>query len=176
MRKIILNMAMSLDGYISDIEGGYDWIKGDGDSGCNTNKMFDFKAFMDSIDIIVMGRKSYEDIGVDQYSSKKVVVATSRKMENHDNIEFVNEDIVGYIQKLQKEEGKNIWLFGGSGLTDHFMKADVVDEFIIGIIPIILGEGRPMFFNDNPRVKLHLDSYTVQEGLPVLVYSRKEQE
>lgn len=173
MRKIILNLAMSLDGYIVDENGGYEWIVGDGDKALDTEQPFDFPQYIDSIDIVVMGRKSYEDIGVQDYPTKKVVVATLQKMENYDNVEFVNEDIVGYIQHLQKQEGKDIWLFGGSGLTDNFMKADVVDEFIIGIVPTILGGGRPLFFDGNPTVKLHLDSYTMQEGISILRYSRR---
>ena len=101
------------------------------------------------------------------------LVATSKAMDNTDHIEFVNNTIVERIQELQKEEGNNIWLFGGSGLTNQFMKADLVDEFIIGIIPTILGGGRPLFFDGNPMVNLHLDSYTIQEGLPILIYSRR---
>lgn len=173
MRKIVLNLAISLDGYIVDEEGGYAWIVGDGDKHLDTEAGFDFPAFVESIDIVVMGRKAYDDIGVDDYPTKKIVVATSKKMENTGHVEFVNEDIVGRIQELQKEEGKDIWLFGGSGLTNNFMKADIVDEFIIGIIPTILGGGRPLFFDNNPMVNLHLDSYTIQEGLPILVYSRR---
>ncbi|WP_335871821.1 dihydrofolate reductase family protein [Bacillus sp. 2205SS5-2] len=173
MRKIILNLAMSLDGYIVDEKGGYEWIEGDGDKSLNTAETHNFPKFIESIDIVVMGSKSYEDIGIEDYPDKKIIVATSREMENYDNVEFVNNDIVGYVQALQKEDGKDIWLFGGSGLTDNFMKEDVVDEFHVGMVPIILGGGRPLFFSDRPTVKLHLDKYTIEEGLPLLVYSRR---
>jgi dihydrofolate reductase len=173
MRKIILNLAMSLDGYIADENGGYAWIIGDGDKHLDTEITFDFSSFLEDIDIVVMGRKAYEEIGVKDYPTKKILVATSKAMDNTDHIEFVNNTIVERIQELQKEEGNNIWLFGGSGLTNQFMKADLVDEFIIGIIPTILGGGRPLFFDGNPMVNLHLDSYTIQEGLPILIYSRR---
>jgi dihydrofolate reductase len=173
MRKIILNLAMSLDGYIADPEGKYDWIQGDGDDSMDTEYSFDFDTFTESIDILVMGRKSYDDIGVEQYEDKRVIVATSKDREDYDNVEFVNEDIVAHVMQLKEEEGGDIWLFGGSVLTDYFLKADIVDEFIVGIVPIILGGGQPLFFADNPTVELRLDSYTVQEGLPILMYSRR---
>lgn len=172
MRKIILNLAISLDGYIVDEEGGYQWITGDGDKKLDTKECFDFKLFLDSIDTVVMGRKAYEDIGVDDYKTKKIIVATSKQKKDYENVEFVN-NIVEYIRKLQDRDGKNIWLFGGGGLTNNFMNADIVDQFIIGIVPIILGGGRPLFFQGNPTVKLHLDSYTISEGLPILVYTRR---
>lgn len=172
-RKIILNLAMSLDGFIVDKYGGFDWIKGDNDKTLDTDQFFRFDDFLDSVDVVVMGRKSYEDIGVGDYSLKRVIVATSKKMKNHDNVEFVDNEIVDYIKEIKKSDGKNIWLFGGSGLTDNFMKADAVDEFIIGIIPVLLGEGKPLFYGGSPTVKLHLDSLTVKEGIVILKYSRR---
>lgn len=172
-RKIILNLAMSLDGYIVDENGKYDWIHGHGDNSLNTPKLFDFPAFVDTLDIVVMGRKSYEDIGVGDYKNKKVVVATTKPMKNYDNVEFVSEGIVEYICKLREQDGKDIWLFGGSSLADNFLKADVIDEFIIGIIPVILGNGTPMFYKGNPMTELHLEKYYVHEGVAVLHYNRQ---
>lgn len=175
-RKIILNLAISLDGYIADEDGGYGWIEGDGDSSLNTEKAFSFPEFVDSVDTVVMGRKAYEDCSIEDYKSKRVVVATTQKIKNYDNVEFVDHDISGYIQRLQQEEGKDIWLFGGGGLTDSFIKADIVDEYIIGIIPIILGKGRFLFKGNNPTIKLHLDEYTVEEGITIMRYSRRVKE
>jgi len=173
MRKIILNLAMSLDGYIIDETGSFDWIVGDGDKHLDTEKLYNFDEFINSLDIVVMGRKAYDDCGIEMFPDKDIIVATSQERKDFDNVKFVNGDIVRIVQELQKEEGKDIWLFGGSGVADHFMKSDVVDEFQIGIIPIILGSGTPLFYPGNPTVELHLDSYTIQEGLPLLVYSRR---
>lgn len=173
-RKIILNLAMSLDGYICDENGGFDWIRGDGDTRLNTEKTFDIYEFLEDVDTVVMGRKAYEDCGADDAHGKKVVVATSQKMANFENVEFVNHDICGYIQELQQTKGKSIWLFGGSILTDSFIKADLVDEFIVGIIPVVLGKGRPLFLGNNPLIKLHLEEYTLQEGVAILRYSKRK--
>lgn len=172
-RKIILNLAISLDGYIADEDGSFDWIQGDGDEKLNTKAAFDFTEFLESVDTIVMGRKAYEDCSIEEYSTKQIIVATSRNMKNYDNVKFINNDICGYIQSLQQTEGKDIYLFGGGGLIDSFIKADIIDEYIIGIIPIILGQGRPLFMDNNPTIKLHLIEYTVKEGIAIFRYSKR---
>ncbi len=177
-RKIILNLAISLDGYIADENGGFDWIKGDGNKSQDTKQQFSFEKFMNSVDVIVMGRKAYEDCPketLNSFSSKKIYVATHKDLENKpENVEVISEEIVKKILDLKKKEGKDIWLFGGAGLTDNFIKEDVVDEYIVGLIPIILGSGRPLFLKDNPTINLHLEESTSQEGIVILRYSKRK--
>jgi len=176
-RKVILNLAISLDGYIANEDGGFDWIKGDGDKGHDTEKKFNFPDFVSEIDILVMGRKCYEDVPletIEDFKSKKLYVATSKKLKTeYKNIEFINGDICKKILGLKEGNGGNIWLFGGAGLTDHFIKADIIDEYIIGIIPIILGKGRRLFLEDNPTITLQLKECTVQEGIIIMRYAKR---
>lgn len=176
VRKIILNLAISLDGFIADVDGGFDWIEGDGDSSQNTEKSFEFSEFVNTVDTIVMGSKAYEDCPketIESFKEKKLLVATSRELEGDENVEFFSGDICSKVLELRNEEGKDIWLFGGAGLTDAFIKADIIDEYIIGIIPIILGDGIPLFLNENPAIKLHLDECTLNEGITILRYSKR---
>lgn len=176
MRKIILNLAISLDGFIADINGGFNWIEGDGDSSGSTEKSFDFPEFVNTVDTIVMGSKAYEDCPketIESFKEKKLLVATSRELKGDENVEFISGDICSEVLELRSEVGKDIWLFGGAGLTDAFIKADIIDEYIIGIIPIILGNGRPLFLGENPTIKLHLDECTVNEGITVLRYTKR---
>ena len=142
-RKIILNLAMSIDGYIADEDGGFDWIVGDGDSSLNTNNKWDFNKFLENIDVVVMGKKCYDSNFHNDYKNKKVYVATSKELEDYDNIHFINGDIVKVIEEERQKEGKDIYLFGGGIVIDNFIKADVIDEYIIGVIPTILGKGIP---------------------------------
>ena len=177
-RKIILNLAISLDGYIADEDGGFDWIVGDGDKNNDTKKQFNFLDFVNGIDIIVMGKTAYEDTPsetIKSFKSKKIYVASEDKLKTkYDNVEFISGDIVNQILKLKEEEGKDIWLFGGAILVDPFIKAGVVDEYIIGIIPIILGKGKSLFLENNPKFELHLDNCTVQEGIVISRYSKRK--
>jgi dihydrofolate reductase len=175
-RKIILNLAMSLDGYIASEDGGYDWIVGDGDDTLNTENKLNFDKFLEGIDTVVMGKNCYDQNMFNDYKNKKVYVATSQKIENHDNLNFISGDICKIIQEEKKKEGKDIFLFGGGGLVDSFIKADIVDEYIIGIIPIILGKGRPLFLGNNPSIRLHLDEYILEDGITILKYSKRKPE
>ncbi|MFT7615234.1 MAG: dihydrofolate reductase [Candidatus Woesearchaeota archaeon] len=176
-RKIILNLAISLDGFIADSEGSFAWIKGDGDTSYDTKKKFNFEAFMNTVDIVVMGKLAFLDCPketLDTFKDKAIYVATNGELETeYTNVKFIKGDIVSQITTLQKEDGKDIWLFGGAGLTDFFIKADVIDEYVIGYIPIILGKGRPLFLKDNPTLDLHLEEVTSQEGIVIMIYTRR---
>jgi dihydrofolate reductase len=173
-RKIILNLAISLDGYIASEDGGYDWIVGDGDDSLNTENKFDFNNFLEGIDILVMGKKCYDQNMHNDYKNKKVYVATSQKIEDQDNLHFISGDIIKIIQEEKEKDGKDIYLFGGGGLVDNFIKADIIDEFIVGIIPTILGKGRPLFLENNPTIKLHLDEVFVENGITILKYTKRK--
>jgi len=176
VRKLILNLAISLDGFISDEHGGFDWIVGHGDTKNDTTDVFDFAEFMDGIDTIVMGSKAYEDVvltNLDTYEDKKILVATTRELEKRDNVEFIQGDVYKVVLALKEKEGKDIWLYGGGILAEPFVKANLVDEYIIGIIPTILGRGRTLFKGGNPKIDLHLDRATVTDGITMLVYRRK---
>ncbi len=94
-RKLIFNLAMSLDGYLAREDGSFDWIVGDGDKGHDTKKQFDFQEFLETIDIVIMGRKAYGDIpeeSISMYDNKKVYVATSNELKSKlKDVEFINK-------------------------------------------------------------------------------------
>lgn len=172
--KIILNLAMSIDGYIADENGGFDWIKGQGDTTLDSGENFDFNKFLENIDIVVMGRNCFNQNFHNDFSSKKVYVATSENKINKKNLNFINGNIVDIIKK-EKDNGKNIFLFGGGILVDNFLKEKVIDEYIIGIIPIILGGGRKLFLDNNPKIELNLVEKSLSDGVVILRYvNRKE--
>jgi len=176
-RKIILNLAISLDGFIADENGGFDWIKGDGDISHDTKQNFNFSEFANTVDTLFMGRKAYEDCPSEtlkEFSSKTIYVATTRKLNSkYDNVKFVNKNILDQVLELKETKGKDIWIWGGGVLADQFIKANVIDEYIIGIIPIILGKGVPLFLENNPLIKLHLCESTIQEGIVILRYDKR---
>lgn len=172
-RKIILNLAISIDGYIASEDGGFDWIVGDGDNSLNSEKKLDFNEFLSEVDTVVMGKTCYDQNFHNDYKNKKVYVATSKELEDYENVHFINGDICKVIEEERKKEGKNIFLFGGGKLVDNFIKANIIDEYIIGIIPTILGKGRPLFLGNNPKIDLHLDEYILDNGIVILRYSKR---
>lgn len=169
--KIVLNLAMSLDGFISDINGGFDWIQGqENDTHQSENTYFD--EFIKDIDIVVMGRRSYEEGFTAEFQDKKIYVATNQKIMDTEDILFIGGDIVKTIKK-EKEDGNNIYLFGGGELIDNFIKKDIIDEYIIGIVPIILGNGRPMFLQNNPTIPLRLTNHRLDDGVMIFHYEKR---
>ncbi|MGL5329114.1 MAG: dihydrofolate reductase family protein [Peptostreptococcaceae bacterium] len=170
--RIILNLAISLDGYIADVDGGFDWIVGDGNSKLNTENKWDYAKFLEDIDVVVMGSKCYEQGFYKDYEGKDVYIATSKKIDDYENYHFIGGNVCEDISKL-KDEGKNIFLFGGGGLIDNFVKANIIDEYIVGIIPTILGKGRKLFFENNPKIDLNLEYYSVEDGIVIMKYSKR---
>ena len=171
--KIILNLAISLDGYIADENGGYDWIIGHGNNHrLDTENQYPFSDFKDSIDVVVMGHTCYLQGFASDYTKKKVYVASNSMQEDTENISFIKGDIISTITK-ERDAGKNIYLFGGGILIDPFIKANIVDEYMISIIPTILGKGIPLFLGNNPTIALFLNKYSIEDGIIHLFYSKK---
>ena len=81
--------------------------------------------------------------------------------------------MIKLLQDEQKKDGKDIYLFGGGELIDHFIKADIIDEYAVAIVPTILGKGRKLFLEDNPKIDLKLEKYWIQEGTMIMYYSKR---
>lgn len=170
--KIILNLAVSLDGYIADIDGGYDWIVGHNNSELNTDNKWSHEEFLNDIDVVVMGKNCYDQGMHEEFKNKEVYIATSKDIKNYENYHFISNNICSIINDL-KNEGKNIYLFGGGYLVDNFIKENIIDEYVIGIIPTILGQGKKLFFENNPKIDLTLDYYSVEDGVMIMKYSKR---
>ena len=106
-RKIILNLAISLDGFIASEDGTYEWIVGDGDHKLNTGK-HDFNKFLEGVDTVVMGKNCYDQNMHLEYKNKKVYIATSQKLQDKENIHFINGDKCKVILEEKKKAGKEI--------------------------------------------------------------------
>ena len=167
-----MNLAMSIDGFIADEDGAYDWITGQGDDRLDTVWEYPFSEFLSGIDVVVMGNRCYEQGFAEDYADKTVYVASNIKRENEENIRFISGNIVDTVIK-ERDAGKNIYLFGGGIVIDPFIKADAVDEYIIGIVPVLLGKGRPLFLGNNPTITLHLDHYSFRDGIAIVYYSKR---
>ena len=155
-RKIILFIATSLDGFIATEDGDLGWlfaVEGEDDNG--------FGAFYETIDTIVLGRKTYDDVlrmtkGEYPHRDRINYVFSSEENEDDENVHFVKEEIVHFAERLKSESGKDIWFVGGSSLLASFMANGLIDEFIITVAPVLLGKGIPLFGGDFHKLKLEL--------------------
>jgi dihydrofolate reductase len=170
MRKVILNVAVSLDGFIEGPNGEYDW--------CFTDQDYGLSEFYDRIDAAFIGRKSYELLrGMEEkgeYSLPKLeeYVFSNTLEKVKEGSVLVSGDIENQVSKIKQEEGKDIWLFGGASLTTSMMNLGMVDELQLAVHPIVLGKGTPLFRDLLNRFQLSLeDTKTYDSGLVILKYS-----
>jgi dihydrofolate reductase len=169
MRKVILYIASSLDGFISRKDGRLDWLpqieEGHEDYGYNE--------LMEKIDCILMGRKTYEQVlkfGKWPYSGKKSYVFSKRKVEEDKNVE-ISSDAVSLVKELKQKDGKDIWLVGGGGLNGSLLNIGLIDEIIITVIPVLIGSGIGLFDKVENDCKLKLiESKSYDSGMVQLRY------
>lgn len=96
------------------------------------------------------------------------------KTQNYsDEITFINQNVGDFIRNIKKEDGRNIWIVGGARLVDNLMKEDLVDEYIISTIPVILGDGIRLFNDKNLEIKLKLNSVKSLDGIIISEYERR---
>ena len=167
MRKVKLFIASSLDGFIAREDGSVNWLFSDLDYG--------YKKFYDSIDTVIMGRKTYEkSLELEKYpfqGKTGYVFTENTEMSKDNNIEFIN-DVLNFVNYLVKEEGKDIWLVGGSDIISILINANILNEIILSIHPIILGSGIPLFKDVKREINLQLlNSIKYDSGLMQMYYS-----
>jgi len=175
-RELVLYIAMSLDGYIAKKDGGVDWLKGleetsDGDP--------NFSTFYDSIDTVLMGRKTYEqivhDLSPDKwvYKGKDALVVSRGDHEDDEDVRFVGEDYPKMIRALKEQEGKDVWLIGGSELILSAQKEHLIDRFIVTIIPSLLGQGIPLFKEIDKETLLRPCKMIEFDGMVQITYEKR---
>lgn len=172
-RKCVLYIAMSLDGYIADINGGVDWLNNVSGDGSDNG----FYLFTKTVDTVLMGRKSYEQIltfGDWPYNDMDTYVFSQTLREKVDGIKIINRNPGDLLSELRLNNGKDIWLLGGAELVDEFIKQNLIDEYIITIIPTILGGGISLFKNNRPSSQLTLIKKETFGDLIQVTYIRKE--
>lgn len=175
MRRILLDLAVTLDGFIEGKNGEIDW--------CIMDEDMDFMSFLNQIDTILYGRKSYELWG--QYTpeteddkemweviqSKRKYVFSKTKTGTDNQALFINDQILEEVNKIKNEPGKDIWLYGGASLITTFINWGLVDEFRLSVHPVILGEGKPLFIDIQERMNLKLvQTNTFSSGVVQLIY------
>nr|WP_263313485.1 dihydrofolate reductase family protein [Mammaliicoccus sp. Marseille-Q6498] len=180
-RKIILDLAVTLDGLIEGENGEIDW--------CIMDPEMNFNDFLDDVDTIFYGRKSYEEWGEFQpdlddsdedkelwarvHSKEKYVFSKQFKFEDN-NVKVIKDNIMEQVNIIKNQPGKDIWLYGGSSLITSFLNYGLVDELRLSVHPVILGKGKPLFIDIEDRLELKLvNTRTYKSGVVQLVYQNE---
>lgn len=152
MRKLKLSVANTLDQYIARRDGGFDWIFDDQDYGIGD--------FFSTVDVALIGRKTHDVMakhGQPCFPGIKNYVFSRTKTGIGDGgVEFVSDDPKSVLESLRKSAGKDIWLVGGGELALPFLEQQLVDEFLLAMHPILLGDGLPLFAGRFPQTNLRL--------------------
>jgi dihydrofolate reductase len=171
MRKVILSLGISLDGYIARPSGVVDFLF--------IPRDYPIAEGHAGIDTLLMGRKTldaalrmskgrFPSMGMEAF-----VFSRSRPSGKQDDWTFTSESPAAFVAKLRRRSGKDIWLMGGGELALEFFKADLVDEIHLSIVPVLLGEGIPLFLRGHPQLAFKLiESRSYSKGLVSLKYGR----
>ena len=177
MRRVILYIAMSLDGYIADRDGGVAWLAGDGSEPENAGS---YPEFIETVDTVILGYRTYYQIVTELfkdswvYSGKKSYVLTHKKIDSTDEIIFTDRNIRELMSQIMSEKGKDIWVCGGTDIANQFLELGLIDRFCITIIPTILGEGVRLFKNRRTEIPLQLLFTRSYNGMVDLCYELRK--
>jgi dihydrofolate reductase len=162
MRKVTLGLANSLDNFIARKDGGSDWLQWNSEVAAISAR------FMKTIDVLVMGRKTYEVMlaagetsypGATNYvftRSAKKASALRKRVGKKANVQIVSDDAATFVGQLKSTEGKGIVVFGGGELAGSLFNADLIDEVVLNVHPVILGSGIPLFSEIERQTNLEL--------------------
>jgi dihydrofolate reductase len=167
MRRVRYNVAASLDGFITDSNGGYDWIQND--------PTVDFEGIFRNVDTIFLGRRSYDSVltaGELPWKSDTRIYVASRSLADADTGVTIVRDPVATAMSLRNESGSGeIWLFGGGELFTTLLSAGQVDSVEVTVVPVLLGAGTPLVGSGIGVAKLVLThSHVYPSGMVALHY------
>ena len=179
MRKVVCYIAMSADGFIARPDGTYDWLTKPREP--SSPDHYGFAEFMKDIDVIVWGRTTWDQVQdfLETDPTMKVAqttnyVFTSRPREQpaKPNVVYTNEPVKPFMERLRAEPGKDIWMMGGGRTIAAFLDAGELDEFIVHVMPVYIGEGIPLIAPLQRDVEMRLlASKAYDNGVVMLHYA-----
>jgi dihydrofolate reductase len=176
MNKVIIYIAMSLDGYIADKNGSVSWLGGDGSDRENYGS---YPEFIETVDTVVLGYNTYHQIVTElspetwPYNGKETYVLTHRDCADRPGIRFINATVVDLLSKLKEEQRKSIWICGGAVVVNQVLQTRMADEITVSVIPILLGDGIRLFDEKGLSQKLKLVSCRNYNGIVDLTYQMR---
>ena len=171
-RKVIVHIATSADGYIARSDGDLEWLT----SRPAPAGFYGMNAFMKTIDTKVLGRKTYEislRMGAKFDSKSRSIVFSRhpRPANAPSGVEFVSDAIGPFVNRLKEQPGKDIWLMGGGDIIASFLDEQAIDEFVISVAPVFIGEGIPLIARRHRHVPLELRAVErFEDGMVQLHY------
>ena len=181
--KASVYIATSLDGFIAREDGSLDWLPGSDGSGGEEEgdgEDYGYQAFMDSVDVLVMGRNSYEKVlsfGVWPYGDKRVVVLSRSlsHLADHlpDTVALSAASPAELVKELGESGAEHLYIDGGQ-IIQSFLSSGLIDELIITTVPVLIGTGISLFGPLDTDVKLrHVQTWSFESGFVQSKYEVK---
>jgi len=169
VRRVKLFIATSLDGFVARVDGSVDWLFTDGDYGMGE--------FFASVDTALIGRKTHDQMvawGQPAYEGlTNYVFSRTRRADDGVPVTYVSNDLVSFVGALRRAPGKDLWLVGGGDLVAEFRERDLIDDVILSIHPVLLGEGVSLFPGRHDPLNLELTKCVkFERGLVQVWYKR----
>jgi dihydrofolate reductase len=171
MRRVILYIACSADGYIARPDGAVDWLEAYSAGG----EDYGYAAFLARVDTVILGRTTWDfavSLADDPYPEQHSYVYTHRPPAPRERVTFVAGPPAELVGRLRAQAGRDIWLVGGAALNTAFAQADLIDETWLFVVPTLLGAGIPLYRPGAPEQTLRLlDTHAYATGLVRLRYA-----
>lgn len=172
-RKVILYIASSLDGYIAKPNDDLSFLSIVHKEG----EDYGYTSFIESIDTVILGRKTYDWVMAQvpefPHADKNTFVITRTARPGVGKTQYYTGSLKALVLRLKVGQGKNIFIDGGAEIVNELLKEDLIDEFIISIIPILVGNGIKLFADGRPEQRLKLlSTKPFDTGLVQLHYQR----
>lgn len=174
MKKIILYIASSINGYIAKPDGSVDWLEHIPNP---DNNDYGFNALKESIDTTIQGNSSYKQIlkwGIEfpYKNTTNYVITHNKNLTDNENVKFISEKHVEFIRNLKLQNGKDIWLIGGGQVNTFLLNANLIDEIHQFIMPIALDNGIRIFesLSDEKSFKI-VSTETYSSGVIRVTYT-----
>jgi len=173
-RKVILYIAMSLDGYIATQDNGLEFLS----LVEQKDQDYSYTDFVNTVDTVIVGRKSYDKVlsmGLEYpHTNKNLYIITRTPKPEVGSTKFYSGSLKELVLELKSKKGKSIYVDGGAEVANELLQDNLIDEFYISIVPVLLGNGISLFKSDRPDLKLKLvSSKTYNKGLVQLHYVKE---
>jgi dihydrofolate reductase len=174
-RKVVLYISMTLDGYIASKDNSLDFLSVVEQEG----EDYGYNDFVKTVDTVIIGRKTYEkvlEMGYEYpHTDKDVYIVTRTPKPSIGTFRFYTGDLSQLVTSMKGQSGKKIYCDGGAEIANELIKHNLIDEFVISVIPILLGDGIKLFNDGRPEQALELISAKqFKKGLTQLHYKRAD--
>lgn len=174
MAKTVLFISMSLDGYLADEKGSIDWL-----SDVKQDESDDtYETFYQDFSAVILGRITYDQIttqlavGNYPYNNVDSFVITREKREDLSNVKFKSQSVVELVKEKRERYDGTLWIVGGSHVIQPLLEENIIDEYQIAIIPVLLGNGIKLFQNFDKKINLDLVKTDVKNDMVYLTYKK----